>query len=259
LEAAGYTVYEADEPEKRTRAPKVIAVNGTVVASTKEVITYPRLNTSFSDWADWNNSVENPTCYVCVTEHKVRHGYSSDKPSTRLLNWVSENTPRFVIMHNKARAGRLEKKGIPSFEEKMDQLIDKLLADQEQVNKMVLHSIFMQDSGLPTEIRDLPEVQKFFKVPFVRNSQKEAFIRDMNVLVEIEYMHWNEWVSREIIQKVKDSMNAARKTDSVLLVRQMASKTKLFNEYQLRDYLRGLKPGEVKCFSEKLLRFLRTV
>lgn len=259
LEAAGYTVYEADEPEKPTRTVKPVAANG-VVAS-KEVITYPLLNLSNADWADWNNSVENPTCYICVTEHKVRHGYSYDKPSTRLVEWVAANTPRLVILHNKARAGRLEKKDIPSFEMKIHQLVEKILADQDRVNRMVLHSIFKEHSDLPSELRDLPEVQKFFKVPYVRNSQKDAFTRDMNVLVEIENMHprWNEWVYRDTVQLVKDSMNVARNTDSVLLVRKMAKKTKLFNEYELRSYLSGLKPGEVKCFSEKFLRFLRTV
>lgn len=259
LSDAGYTVIEAVEPEARTRTVKPVAANGVVVP--KEVITYPLVNLSNADWADWNNSVENPTCYICVTEHKVRHGYSSDKPSTRLVGWVSQNTPRLVILHNKARAGRLEKKDIPSFEVKVHQLVEKILADQDRVNRMVLHSIFKDHSDLPTELRDLPEVQKFFKVPYVRNSQKDAFARDMNVLVEIENMqrYGNEWIHRDTIQLVKDSMNVARNTDSVLLVRNMAKKTKLFNEYKLRSYLSELKPGEVKCFSEKLLRFLRTV
>lgn len=144
---------------------------------------------------------------------------------------------------------------------KVHQLVEKILADQDRVNRMVLHSIFKDHSDLPTELRDLPEVQKFFKVPYVRNSQKDAFARDMNVLVEIENMqrYGNEWIHRDTIQLVKDSMNVARNTDSVLLVRNMAKKTKLFNEYKLRSYLSELKPGEVKCFSEKLLRFLRTV
>ncbi|AWY08999.1 RIIA-like protein [Ruegeria phage vB_RpoP-V21] len=259
LSDAGYMVYEADEPEARTRTVKPVAANGVMVA--KEVITYPLVNLSNADWADWNNSVENPTCYICVTEHKVRHEYSSDKPSTRLVGWVSENTPRFVILHNKARAGRLEKKDIPSFEVKIHQLVEKILADQDRVNRMVLHSIFKDHSDLPSELRDLPEVQKFFKVPYVRNSQKDAFARDMNVLVEIENMqrYGNDWVHRDTIQLVKDSMNVARNTDSVLLVRKMTKKTKLLNEYELRNHLSGLKPGEVKCFSEKLLRFLRTV
>ena len=259
LSDAGYMVYEADEPEARTRAVKPVTAND--VVTSKEVITYPLINLNSADWADWNNSVENPTCYICVTENKIRNGYSFDKPSTRLVDWVSQNTPRLVILHNKARAGRLQKKNIPSFEVKVHQLVEKNLADQDRVNRMVLHSIFQVHSELPTELRDLPEVQKFFKIPYVRNSQKDAFNRDMNILVEIENMHrhGNEWVHRDTIQLVVDSMNVARNTDSVLLVRKMAKKTKLFNEQQLKNYLSGLKPGEVKCFSEKLLRFLRTV
>ena len=166
-----------------------------------------------------------------------------------------------MILHNKARAGRLEKKNIPSFEVKVHQLVEKILADQDRVNRMVLHSIFKVHSGLPIELCDLPEVQKFFKVPYVRNSQKDAFARDMNVLVEIEnmYRYRNDWIHRDTVQLVKDSMDVARNTDSVLLVRKMAKKMKLFDGYELKSYLSGLKPGEVKCFSEKLLRFLRTV
>lgn len=259
LSDAGYMVYEADEPEARTRTVKSVAGKDIVVP--KEAITYPLINRNYPDWADWDNSVEDPTCYICITEHKVRHGYSHDKPSTRLLDWVSQNTPRLVILHSKSRAGRLQKKGIPSFEEKIHQLVEKILADQDRVNRMVLHSIFRDHSELPSELCDLPEVQKFFKVPYVRSKQKDTFTHDMNMLVGIENMrrYESDWVSRDTIQLVKDSMHEARNTDSVLLVREMAKKTKLFNENQLKNYLSGLKPGEVKCFSEKLLHFLRTV
>lgn len=36
-------------------------------------------------------------------------------------------------------------------------------------------------------------------------------------------------------------------------------KTQIFNEYQLRDLVRGMKPGEIKCLSEKLMRLLKTI
>jgi hypothetical protein len=259
LSAAGYMVYEADEPQARTRTVNPVAANDDGVS--KNTITYPLINLQNTNWADWNNLVEDPTCYICVTEHKIQHGYSSDKPSTRLINWVSHHTPRLVILHNKVRAGRLQKKNIPSFEVKIHQLVKNILVDQDRVNRLVLHNTLKEDAKLPSELLELPEVQKFFKVPYLRTNQKDDFNRDLNVLFEIDSMnrYGNEWVHRDTIKMVKDSMNVARSGDSFYLVRQMSKKTHVFNEYALKSYLSGLKPGEVKCFSEKLLRFLRTI
>lgn len=254
LKKAGYKVYEADEPLKKSYTRKT-----TEETKSKEVPTYPLWDSKFSDWADWDNSVEDPTCYVCITEHKIQNGYSSDRPTPSLLRWVQNNTSKFVLLHNKARAGRLEKKGIPSFEEKIDQLVTKLVSNQERINKIVLHKFFMEDSALPSQLRELPEVQKFFNVPYIRTKEKEAFAYDLKILTEIENIRRNDWINWDTVKKVKESMDIARNMDSVFLVRSMIKKTNLFSEYALNSYLSDLKPGEIKCFSEKLMRFMRTI
>lgn len=254
---AGWTVHEADEPEKVKRP---VAPDGTVIAPQKRTKpTYPLYAPQHNDWADWDNEVENPTCYVCVTEHKVRHAYSSDLPNTKLLAWVAQNTPRFVILHNKARASPLEKKKIPDFGQKVHQLVVKLLEDKERVQKMILHSIFKEESKLPPEILALPEVQKFFKVPYLRTKQKEAFERDFLILDTIQYLYRENYVRSDTILLVKDVFREMETDPSVLLVRELAQKCELFSSHDLRKHLRHMKPGEIKVFSEKLMRFLRTV
>ena len=255
LEDAGYTVYEADEPEKAVRT---VTPTGTVQA-TRGTPTYPLYDPSSRDWCDWDNETEKPTCYVCVTEHKIQHGYSSDLPDKTLLAYVAQSTPRFVLLHSKARAGRLETKGIPTFEDKLHKLTEKLLEDEERVRKMYLHHVFESESDMPKELRDLPEVQKFFKIPYIRTKQKEAFSRDYGLLCRIEQARRSQWVHRDTQQLITDRWNQLSKDPSVSLVRETAKKTTLLNEYRLRDHMRGMKPGEIKVFSEKLMRFLRTV
>lgn len=257
LEDAGWTVHEADEPVAVTRP---VAADGTVLAPTpRGKPTYPLYGPQFSDWADWDNEVENPTCYVCVTEHKVRYGYSSDLPDKRLLAFVSQKTPRLVILHNKARSSPLERKKIPEFSEKLHQLVVKILEDPERVQKMVMHSIFKEESNLPPEMLALPELQKFFKVPYLRTKQKETFERDFLVLDTINDLRRNPWVKEDTCLLVNNMFKEIEKSDSVSVVRSMCNKCSLFSSYDLKAHVRKMKPGEVKVFSEKFMRFLRTV
>jgi len=255
LEDAGYTVYEADEPEKNVRT---VSPTGTV-QTTRGKPTYPLYDPSQRDWCNWDEETEKPTCYICVTENKITHGYSSDLPDKTLLAYVAQSTPRFVLLHSKARAGRLETKGIPTFGTKIHMLTEKLLEDEERVRKMYLYHIFESKSELPKELRELPEVQKFFGVPYIRTKQKETFSHDYGLLCRIEQSRRNQWVHHDTQQMITDRWNQLSQDPSVSLVRETAKKTNLLNNYRLRDHLHGMKPGEIKVFSEKLMRFLRTV
>ena len=257
LKDAGYTVFEADEPEKKTRTVNKLP-DGTIVPTTKKVSTYPILNTRKNDWASVEE-VENPTCYLTITENKARNGYYHEKPSMSLLEYVQKRTPRMVILHSKVREAPLIKKGIPNFETKLHELVEKILQNEERVLKMVLYSEFKENSSLPDVIRGLPEVQKFFKIPYVRTSQLQNFTEDFNLLTEI----YNGYRSQHYMDATKllvnDKMDQMRKDPSLLLVRQISKKCAMFDTRQMKYFLDGKKPGEVKVFSEKLLRFLRTV
>ena len=254
LTDAGYIVHEADEPVKRTYTPKIAGES-----VPKDVPTYPLYDPSKDDWANWTDAVENPTCYIAITEHRIKNDYSSNLPDRRIMAWVSQNTPRFVVIHSKNRVTKKFEK-IPTFSDMVDHLVSKMLSDEERIKKMMLHNIFEEDSNLSAELRALPEVQKFFKVPYLRTAQKEAFQRDMLVLKTIKnlYRH-NDWISKSTIDAVQKAFKAAENDPSVSLVRETSRKTNLINENGIREYLRFKKPGEIKVFSEKLMRFLRTV
>jgi len=174
LEDAGYTVYEADEPEKQTRTSMAPSMP-------RPTSTYPLYDPSENDWCNWDDAVENPTCYITLTEHKIKTGYRSDLPDQKLMAWVYQNTPRFVVIHNKARVTKKFDK-IPTYEMKLHQLVCKILEDEDRVETMRLHYLFQKESGLPDKIRALPEVQKFFGLPYLRTKQKDKFWGDMMIL-----------------------------------------------------------------------------
>lgn len=257
LMAAGYEVLEADAPVVKERPRDETGKEVPVVPRKKPV--YPILATYQPDWADWDNEVENPTCYVCVTEHKIRNGYGSEKPDKELLKLVQDRTKRMVILHNSQRAKPLERKKVPEFSDKLHSIVEKICEDQQRVNQMRLYAVLQDESRLPEQLLKLPEVQKFFKVPYLRTKQKEAFLRDMKILKLIEGTYRDQWVKYDTRRMVRDALNNSDQDDSVVLVRSIASKCDLLDTHEIRRFLKDKKPGEVKVFSEKLLRFLRTV
>lgn len=257
LRDAGYTVHEADEPERKVK-PVQVAPDGTpVVAAKRGPLTYPLYSSKFADWADYDNAVTNPTCYVTVTEHKIHHSYTMDLPNKKLLQWVADNTPRFVILHNKNRATRLQNKKIPSFEEKIDQMVDKIFEDKERMEQMKLYYLYMTETELPPALRDLPEMLKFFHIPHLRNSEKEKFLTNMKMLDEIR--DESSYITISTRNKVRKELTKYGNQDVSVLVRKRLDNLKLFHNRRMDTFIAQMKPHEVKSFSEKLIRFLRTV
>jgi len=248
LQNAGYTVHEADEPQKPVKA-----ASSTLTPRPSK--TYPLYDPMQDDWADWDNAVENPTCYITITEHKVKNGYRTDLPDRKLMAWVYQNTPRFVVIHNKAR---LTKKfdNIPTYQMKLHELVCKILEDKDKVEKIRLHYLFKKESRLPDKIRELPEVQKFFGIPYLRTAQKNQLLEDMETLLTVQRCRYTQ---TDTLTLIHDSLSVDTKTDSVSLVRKRMEALELFNNYRMSSHINGMKPGEVKVFSEKLMRFLRTV
>jgi len=247
LEDAGYTVYEADEPPKQVRS--------STPSIPRPRSTYPLYDPTEEDWCDWDNAVENPTCYITLTEHKIKTGYRSELPDRHLMAWVAQNTPRFVVIHNKSRVTKKFDK-IPTYDEKLHQMICKILEDPQRVETMRLHYLFQQESGLPERIRALPEIQKFFGLPYLRTKQKDRFLKDMTILRAAKKCRYTQHDTRILIGS---SLSPHVESDAVSLVRQRMENLELFNDYRLASHIRDMKPGEVKAFSEKLMRFLRTV
>lgn len=254
LKKAGYDVLEADAPEKRTYVKKV--VDGTPVA--KSTITYPLFDLQQSDWAGLEE-VENPTCYLNITAHKIQHEYSSNLPSKFLLNVVKESTPRFVILHSKARVGRLEKKKIPSFQDKLHTIVAKIIVNEERLRKIMLFNYLHEHSNLPEEIIAIPEMQKIFGVPYIRTKEKESFERDWKILKHVNDARYRNWIETSTRQMVRDAFEKAKLDPLFSSVRSMCQKSSFFDNYQLQTAVRSMKPEEQKMFAQKIARFIRTV
>lgn len=251
LTDAGYNVYEADEPKKAVRA--------VTAQTTRRKPTYPLYDPSTSDWCNWDNEVEDPTCYIYATNHTITTSYSSDLPNKTLMSYVHRNTPRFVVIHNNARAKPLQNKGIPSFQDKLHKLTEELLKNEERIREIYLYHIFKNDSNLPTEMQNLPEVQKLFNISQDQIKQKESFEDEYTVLRLIEKSTYSSWVHRDTQQMVTDRWSLLSQDSSVSLAHETAEKTKLLLNYNLENHMRDMKPIQIKTFAEKFIELLSII
>lgn len=252
LQDAGWDVIEADEPEVKQRS--LPGIDGEAPVK-RGPITYPLLSTSVHCW-ETEDEVENPTCYLYCTPTQLN---SYDSPSPSLVNYVKEKTPRLVIIHNKARTTRLENKNVPSLEVKLHDLVMKLLQDEKRLELMMLHNYAYNESEIPRSILTLPEMSKFMGLPYLRTSQKEKFLKDYKFLMDVKEAYRDRCVLYDTKQAVKEKFAEVHDLPSVSLVREMCKKTRLFDKREMKSHIENMKRGEKKVFSEKLMRFMRTV
>ncbi|MBT8449192.1 MAG: ATP-binding protein, partial [Gammaproteobacteria bacterium] len=111
---AGWIVHEADEPIKKEKPIQAPVSRGKP--------TYPLCDPDSQYWAS-QDQVENPTCYLTLNQSAIEHHYSCCPPMS-VVRYVAANTPRLVILHSKGREGVLEKKNIPTFNDKLRVLVE---------------------------------------------------------------------------------------------------------------------------------------
>ncbi|ANJ20693.1 RIIA lysis inhibitor [Dinoroseobacter phage DS-1410Ws-06] len=262
LEMEGYQVIEADEPEVKVRVVK--QADGEEVEVEEKPKGFPVVDVRRSRWST-DEYVQKPSTYLYCTVSKLE-GY--DRPySESFVSQVMKYAPKMVMVHNKVQAAKLSKNGCLSFEERVEQIVEDLLADKERIRIMRLHQFMHKNSSLPKELLDNSEVQKIFGVPYLRTAQKEKFNRDrefLNVFIRNRRHHrYYDTDSLGITPKLKDmvtrAFEVADEDDSVVLARKIAKVSNCFDENVLQSMVHQMKPGERKMFAQKIIRFLRTV
>lgn len=260
LEAEGYTIIEADEPEVKTRTVK--SADDPTVEVVEKLKGYPVVNYYNQDW-EGHEYIQKPSTYLYCTKTDLG-GY--DKPYREdMVGLVQKYAPKMVMVHNKRVADKLRAAGALSYEERIEKIVDDLMNDKDRVKLLRLYSMVHDEAHLPKEILRIGEIQKLFGLPYLRTSQIEKFERDLEMLKAFNTQQNNYYYRRcrgvqaHLTRRVRAYMDELKNDDSVVMVRQMVKNTRLFDESALRSIITDMKRGEQKMFSQKLIRFLRTV
>lgn len=263
LRDEGYQVIEADEPQPKMRKVERVLNSDLEYEEVEVEPGYHVVDFHRTDW-DGEEKVLKPSTYLYCTKTDIR-GY--DKPYDEgFTKQLQEYAPKMVMVNNKKVAEKLSKAGALSYEERAEQIVEKLLADKDRIRIMRLHHYMHTESNIPSDILKLAEVQKMFGIPYLRSRQVEIFERDRNFLARYltdnrRYYHRNDpaGITPHLKDKVKKAFAVANDDDSVVLARKIAKASLCFDESALRIKTGHMKPGEKKMFSQKLIRFLRTV
>lgn len=258
----GYTVIEADEPEVRVKAAPAVSADGQPVApARKGKPTFPVLAPRSNDWVCYGApEIEKPKAYFNITVTAIHdYGWRGNKPGQGILQVIQKYWPETAVIHNKQRVSVVERAGARHVRHLIDEKVDRLLKNKERVQKMVLHDYVHNNSSLPREILEIPEMQKMFGIPYLRTKEKEAFQRDMYFLKTVKDEDWRELLP-ETRNKVKAALDpASYDNDLFSVAARMCKNSNIFNERELRGLVLGKKPGQAKVLMQKLARLLRTL
>ncbi|CBX87970.1 N4 rIIA-like protein [Roseovarius Plymouth podovirus 1] len=263
LQDNGYNVIEADEPEERAKpAPKVQQDGATVVVEEKpKPKGYPKVAMhEYQTWASENEFVQKPSTYLYVTQTQIAS--YGDYPNKDLVRMIQGYAPNMVLVGNKRQATKLDKAGALSLWERLDKIVEDILADKERLKLMYFHHYLHNYSEFPDELLELPQMHKLMGVPYIRTKDTKKFFRDLKF---IQFVGKNDRyrdgrdVPQDLRKKCQDALEAAKQEDSLVLARKMNKASRMFDKTAMGRILSDMKRGEKKVFIEKLARFLRTV
>ena len=264
LQDHGYHVIEADEPEERAKpAPRTIQTDGTpaVVEEQPKPKGYPKVAIhKYQTWASEDEFVQKPSTYLYLTKTQI-YSYG-DYPNKDLVRLVQEYAPNMVLVNNKRVADKLDKQGVLSMWERLDKVVEDIIADKERLKTLYMHYYLHQYSKFPDSILEMPQMQKLMGVPYVRNRDSKKFFRDLKLLQFVakndRYRDGRD-VPQDLRLKADKALKEARRDDSLSLVRRMNNASRLFRNSVLEAHVSDMTRGQKKMFIEKLARFLRTV
>ena len=250
LKKEGWIVIEADEPEVAIKSTKITTRSNTG----KITESYALLDLTKDNWVG-TEYTDTPDCYVYETLTQKK---SYNSMSSAPIRAIKPFTKAMVMVTHKNQVKKLEENGVPDFKFIADKLVKKFTTDIEYLQKIYIIDQAKEYSILPSVLMDLPEVQKFFNIPFIHNRDKEKYYKQWEFLqtmtesrsIDIDY---------DTIKNLRQMFSEIERDDSVSLVLKKLKKTFIFNRYKMQNEIFGMKPGELKVYSEKVLRFLRTI
>lgn len=267
LKAAGWTVIEAYEPEvpqKKTVMKR--DSNGTIVEVEEKKSSKPTFPVFNHDkkyfYDEYADEIETPKFYLWCTRTAIEADSwtdRADRPSSSLRQWVGENLTDVAYLGNKARIVTVERIGAKSIPQEIEDRANKILSNEDRILKMVLHQYLKNKSSIPRQLLTLPEMQKFFKIPYLRTSEIEQFETDRLFLGMVQEERWSE-INYDLKQKIKTQLDWRSYDDTLFSgVAEMCEKSRVIDSRAMESEIHRYKPGELKTYSEKLMRFLRTI
>ena len=259
LEENGWTVFEADEPEERVR-PKAVTTdeNGKKVPVKSSVPVFAQIDSQENLFE--GEYITDPEAYFVCTLSKLK-GYD-DCPSVSNINMLTHYWPKTCILHTKARVSVVERMNVPHVSTLIKAKLDDILNQKERMRKHYLQSLFFDECDLPKEILKIPEVQKFFGVPYFRTREKDSLQEELQF---IEFCKGyrrgtRSFLTYEINNLANKAFDEYDTDPSVLVIKERCRKTRIFDEYRIKDLVRKCNSdGEILMLSQKLIRLLRTI
>lgn len=264
LQDQGYQVLEADEPEERAKPlPKSKVVEGETieVEEVEKPKGYPKVAIyEYQTWASETDYVQKPSTYLYLTKSQITS--YGDYPNKQLVQIMQTYAPNMVLVNNKRVSEKLDKQGVLSMWERLDKIVEDIIADKDRLVKLYMHYYLHQYSEFPESILEMPQMQKLMGVPYVRYTDSKAFFRDLKLLQFVakndRYRDGRD-VPQDLCSKADKALKEARRDDSLSLVRKMNNASRLFSNSALESHVSDMSRGQKKVFIEKLARFLRTV
>lgn len=254
----GWDVIEADEPEPRK---KKVVKNANEVIEPSGPTPYYRVNPFRSNWES-EEEVEKPKTYVYMTQADI-NGYNPTYNGP-FVKFMLNFDPNIVLVNNKSRISKIEKMGAIPLEDRVNLVLEKILANKERTEILAKHWLVRKESSIPEDILRIPEMQKIMKLPYYRSNQAENFERDLKFLsffledIRTYRRVFNNFPI-DLRDKVHKTFGEILNDDSVLLVRKMCKASLILDPDKAQIFISNMKPGEKKMFSQKLARFLRTI
>lgn len=263
LKDNGWTVIEADEPEPVHRTPKAKPSDtndGTYVKEPEKPKGYPKVRIQYGDSWESDEYIQKPSTYLYVTKNQLKS--YGDFPNRDLVRLIQTYAPNMVLVSNKRVADKLDKQGVLSMWERLDKIVEDILADKERLKTLYMHYYLHQHSNFPDSVLENPQMQKLMGVPYVRTKDSKKFFRDLKFLQFVakkdRYRDGHD-VPNDLREKASKALETTRRDDSLVLVRKMNNASRLFDKVAMDVKVKNMTRGQKKVFIEKLARFLRTV
>lgn len=267
LEGEGYTIVkELHKPKPKTELLESLDGKGNpaqeeVVIQKPKTLFWP-LRPSSNRWVEQHIDVgvEYSKTFINVTETALDDYYNREnRCSSRMLRHIKKNWPETIVVFNKNQNGKLERKGASHVSVRIRKKTEKLLNNKERLERLYLHYYAQKHGDIPSRLLRLPEFQKLLQLPYLRTKEKEEFMEDLQFLDDVKDERCTDIVSRDLRNKILRGMSDIKCSPKLVQLEKVSKQLHILDGYHLDIKLKGMKPGEVKVFSEKLMRFLRTI
>ena len=258
LKDNGWTVLEADEPAPVLRTPKVLT--GATEVEFEKPKGYPKVMVeSRKTWKHPDDFIQNPTTYLYLTQRQINP--YNDHPDKKLVKLIQQEYPDMVMANDKKTAEKLDKQGVLSMWERLNEIVKNILSDKKRLRLLYIYYFLHKKSSLPNSFLESTHTYKLMNMPTIGSSVKnfKKFIRDRQLLESIiqinPYYHDN--ISPDLRDKILKAFKEVHNDDSLVLVYKIANASKLFNSNNIDNKITNMSNEEKKIFTKNLIRFLR--